>query len=61
MYMVTRWFAPDVEQRTAPKSAGSRPRSVRLIDEQTGNAIAVLARNDFDTREQVDHYVCDYP
>lgn len=70
MYMVTRWFAPDVEQRIAPVKQAHQAHisrfsntvgSARLIDEQTGNAIGVLAYNDFDTREEVDRYVYDDP
>jgi len=70
MYMVTRWFAPDVENRVEPVKKAHQAHisqfsntvgSARLIDEQTGTAIGVLAYNDFETREEVDHYVHDDP
>lgn len=70
MYMVSRWFASDVEARVAPvKEAHQRHisrfsntvGSARLIDEATGKSVGVLAYNDFDTRAEVDHYVYDDP
>jgi len=70
MYMVSRWFAPDVEARAAPvKDAQQRHvgrysntvGSARLIDEASGQAVGVLACNDFDTRDEVDYYVYDDP
>ena len=70
MYMVSRWFAPDVEARTAPVKAAHQQHvgrysntvgSVRLIDEASGKAIGILAYNDFDSRDEVEHYVYDDP
>lgn len=70
MYMVTRWFAEDVQARIASVKDAHQAHigrfsntvgSARLIDEQTGKAIGVLAYNDFETRAEVEQYVHEDP
>lgn len=70
MYMVSRWFAPDVESRVASVHEAHERHigrysntvgSARMVDEASGNAIGVISYNDFATRAEVEHYVYDDP
>jgi hypothetical protein len=67
MYMVSRWFAPDVEARTAPVKAAHQQHvgrysntvgSVRLIDEASGKAVGILAYSRIEI-QKVEVYVWD--
>ncbi|MFO1455998.1 MAG: hypothetical protein U1F18_07115 [Steroidobacteraceae bacterium] len=70
MYMVSRWFAPDVEARVAQVHEAHQRHIGRfsntvgsslMIDEASGRTLGVIAFNDFETRAEIDHYVHDDP